>query len=144
MKELLGYRTVNEELIYVTDRNDVSLREGDIIRECVIGQSVWDGEGVIVECPLGLVVVGSTKLNGQYSIPEITDRYNVISLKPGLVKLVENNESIFLRHYEKDGDYYCPIHLTTYDGKFYGWNNIEKIGSVYDIEEAFKLYEKGV
>lgn len=128
---------MKEKLIDRFDKHGNQLYEGDIIRQCDVGDIIWDGDGVIVDCPLGVVVTYPIDVNAVYDDPEVTDRYNVIRFKTGMVKLKDDLERTFLRYYEKDGVWYCPLYLSTYDGKFYGWDKIEKIGSIYDLERAF-------
>ena len=112
-----------------TDVNGVRLCEGDIIAESKKGKVIWDGKGVIKERPLGVVVTYPDMNAKPLYSPEETDKYNITQIRCGVVELTDKSSD-----WMNDGDDTCKLHLSRYDGAFYAWDDIERIGSVYDID----------
>lgn len=122
-----------KELIKRKDKNGVQLREGDIVAESSIGTVIWEGKGVVKSRPLGVVVVYTSVADSASLNPEETDRYNIVQFRRGLVELTEKAED-WLTMFEDNGRKYTELHISKYDGDFYAWNNIERVGSVYDLD----------
>lgn len=122
-----------KELINRKDRNGIQLREGDIVAECSVGDVIWDGKGVITSRPLGVVIVYPSVKDTAMCHPEETDRYNVAQYRCGLVELTELADD-WLPTIDVHGHKFTELHLSKYDGNFYAWDNIERIGSVYDLD----------
>lgn len=115
-----------KEIINRKDRKGIQLREGDIVAESTVGEIIWDGKAKIEMRPLGFVTVYHQ--NDESSLEE-NDFYNIEPLRVGRVKLLDekNTEGLDNR--------YTDIHIRRYDGVFYAWDNIERIGSVYDLRD---------
>ena len=132
----------------VFDKYGFQVHEGDIVIQGHPGKVIWSGDGEIVECPVGIVRIGDLKIKmpvfGSDDDPEITERYNVIQIRPGIVKLNPDTKKEFLKQYEKDGEWYSSLHLSKYDGDFYGWDDITIIGSIYDIPSFEKTIKKNI
>ena len=115
------------------DRNGILLKEGDIVAEGKVGDVVWDGKGVIEKRPLGVVKV-YLNVNPSSSLPpEETDCYNVSHLRAGIVKLTDKADPWMESHLGKDG--LSDVYMSCYDGRFYAWDDIEIIGSIYDFPD---------
>ena len=95
-------------------KNNIQIFKGDIVAESIAGEVIWDGEGVIVECPLGVVVW-----------QDFT--YNVLPVKKGRVKLKEG-----CKPYLDDGNGFAELNITRYDGQFYKWDYLDVIGNIYE------------
>ena len=74
--------------------------EGDIVKESLEGKLIWDGAGLIEECPYGKV-----EYESYY--------YNIVPIKIGRAKLTLKNKHKFL-----DNNGYSELHLSRYDGMF--------------------------
>lgn len=118
-----------KEYINREDINGVRLREGDIVAECKKEKIIWDGKGIIRERPLGVVVTYFDMNAKPIYPPEETDKYNIVQIRCGVVELTDKSSD-----WMNSGDGTCKLHLSKYDGGFYAWDNIEKIGSVYDMD----------
>ena len=118
-----------KEFINRHDRNGIQLREGDIIAECTKGDVIWEGKGIIKERPLGVVVTYPDMKAKPIYPPEETDKYNITQIRCGVVELTDKSSD-----WMNDGSGTCKLHLSRYDGGFYAWDNIERIGSVYDMD----------
>lgn len=123
-----------KELINREDKNGIRLKEGDIIAESNIGKTIWNGQGIVVSRPLGKVVVYDNALARIEGQPEESDCYNIIQIRKGSVKLTNQADDWMLDRLG-DSNGYSELNVSTYDGIFTAWDNIEKIGSVYDLIE---------
>ena len=111
---LMNKRYWNDELPYapVYDKNGVELHNGDIVAESEVGKIIWDGWCRIVERPLGRVKVYKD------------GKVNIFSYKPGKVEAIIDIPNEFIKNsVENDG----RLYLSTYDGVFFKWDNIEII-----------------
>jgi uncharacterized phage protein (TIGR01671 family) len=88
------------------DKNDKEIYEGDIVQEAEVGDVIWDGDGVIKECPVGIV-------------EWVSSGYNLRQIKTGLVDLKDGGKS--------------QLHLDAYDGQ-YQWDggDLKVIGNIYE------------
>lgn len=111
------------------DKNGIQLKEGDIVAECNVGDIIWEGQGQIETRPLGVVKVYYPELKSMLP-PEEGDFYNIIPLRAGKVKILKRDGNL---KYLNISDDYTDIYLSRYDGDFYAWNNIEIVGSIYDL-----------
>lgn len=116
------------------DRNGIKLHEGDIVAECQVGDLTWEGKGIIRQRPLGVVVTCCTAHTCNMSEPEETDCYNIQQIRPGTVELTDNAPQWMVDSLS-NGTQFASLHLSRFDGRFYAWDNIEIIGSVYDFPD---------
>lgn len=124
-----------KEIINRKDINGIQLMEGDIVAECKKMQSIWDGRAIVVERPIGVVrVYKNPKFRSFDNSPEETDAYNIFQIRTGLVRITSKAQDWVRDRLAHDGKY-VDLHLSTYDGRFYNWDNIEKIGSIYDLDD---------
>ena len=119
-----------EKFISRKDINGVQLKEGDIVAECKVGEEIWDGEGIVISRPLGVVVIYDTKPIPNQSITE-ENIYNLKQIRTGSVQITDKAKIFVKTLADKNG--IVSLHLSKYDGDFYNWNNVEKVGSVYDL-----------
>lgn len=119
---------------YRKDINGVLLVDGDIVAQCKEGDVLWDGMGIVRRCPLGLVRVFDYNIK-QAEKPDYppgeNDYYNVVEIREGVVELTDKAPD-YMRRRIYEGKDACDLHISRYDGQFYGWHNIEKIGNVWD------------
>jgi len=108
----VDYRTVGQFVRY--GKNNIKIFKGDIVAESVAGEVIWDGEGVIVECPLGVVVW-----------QDFT--YNVLPVKKGKVKLKEG-----CKQHLDDINGFAELNISRHDGQFYKWDYLDVIGNIYE------------
>ena len=113
------------------DIHGTPLKEGDIVAEGKIDDEIWQGQAVILQRPLGIVVTYRNPTVIGFISPEETDFYNVVQIKRGVVKLTDKAEGFLRKNSDSDG--FMDIHISRHDGNFYAWDNIEIIGSVYDM-----------
>lgn len=98
------------------DKNGKIIVVGDVIHEGTIGKKIWDGTGVIVDRPYGVVIrKGKRKLN-------------VRQLHQGRVKVTKK-----CKLYNIYGEY-CPVNLSRYDGQFEWPEDIEVCGHIKEDE----------
>lgn len=118
-----------KKMINRKDIYGVQLYEGDIVAESTVGKKIWGGKGIVKARPLGLVVTYPSMNANPEITPEETDRYNIMQIRKGFVELTD--ESL---PWLNDGDGTCELNITRFDGGFSAWDNIEKIGSVYELD----------
>lgn len=119
----------------LTNRKDIHgnyLKEGDIIAEGILGEEIWDGDGILISRPLGIVRVYSNQRSTAMIPPEETDCYNIEQIRVGKVQMTDKAEEWAKKKlFSEEG--FCNIHISRYDGKFYNWDKVEVIGSIYDL-----------
>ena len=119
----------------ITNRKDIHgnyLKEGDIVAEGILGEEIWNGEGILISRPLGIVKVYKNPRSTAMIPPEETDCYNVEQIRTGKVKITDKAEEWTKNKlFSKEG--ISDIHISRYDGRFYNWEKIEIIGSIYDL-----------
>lgn len=120
-----------KELIPQYDINKIQLCEGDIVAEGKIGETIWDGQGIIKKRPLGVVVVYD-----DHSELETSLYYNVCMLCNGIAELTESDGKHLIN--AADSQKLIEFSLSHHDHIFRGWDDIEKIGSVYDLDKTDK------
>ena len=124
-----------KSMISRKDRNGNQLFEGDIVAETIVGETIWDGKAIVRLRPLGIVVTcGSRDLKIKISpmfTPREADKYNIVQIRKGIIELTDKAED-WMIDFEHEGHKYSDLHMSCYDGAFYGWDSIERIGSIYD------------
>lgn len=122
---------MNKEL---TNRKDIHgnyLKEGDIVAEGILGEETWDGDGILISRPLGIVKVYNSPRSTAMIPPEETDCYNIEQIRKGKVQMTDKAEEWAKKKLFLNG--FCDIHISRYDGRFYNWDKVEIIGSIYDL-----------
>ena len=112
------------------DKNGVALQEGDIVAEGSVGDLIWGDTALIERRPLGIVQIIKNPCCTLKYPPEETDFYNIYEIRPGMVSYT-NNSPQWLTQMNTGG----ALHISRYDGRFYNWDNIEKVGSIYDLPD---------
>jgi hypothetical protein len=121
-----------KELIQRYDVNNIQLKEGDIVAESTIGKEIWEGAGIVESRPLGIIVVyHNPRITPEINVEE-TDCYNVMPIRKGRVKLTDKAKEWHRDRLSYDGEH-TDLNISRYDGDFYAWDSIEKIGSIYDF-----------
>lgn len=118
----------------LTNRKDIHgnyLKEGDIIAEGILGEEIWDGGGILISRPLGIVRIYNNQRSTAMVPPEETDCYNIEQIRIGKVQMTDKAEEWARKKLFSNG--FSDIHISRYDGKFYGWDKVEIIGSIYDL-----------
>ena len=118
-----------KEFISRKDIHGVTLQEGDIVAEGIVGEKIWDGKAILIKRPIGYVTVYHPQRHTGAICPEETDCYNITPLLPGRVSLTDIADPWMKKRLDSS------IHLSRYDGRFYAWDNIEIIGSLYDLDK---------
>lgn len=120
----------------LTNRKDIHgnyLKEGDIVAEGILGEEIWDGSGILILRPLGIVRVYNSQKSTAMLPPEETDCYNIEQIRKGKVQMTDKAEEWAKKKlFSKEG--ISDIHISRYDGRFYNWDKVEIIGSIYDLE----------
>lgn len=113
------------------------LQEGDIVAECEIGDIIWDGAGVVETRPLGIVITYKDNhfIGMKLYTPEETECYNIVQIRTGRVRLTDKAPKWMLESMPKHEDGTVELHISRFDGKFYAWDNIERIGSIYELPD---------
>lgn len=117
------------EYIDKKDRNGKPLKDGDIIAEGLIGEIIWDGQAVITKRPLGILRVAKYPHARVIESPDEHLFYNLEPLRCGEVQLQESATESMKNNAENKK---IALYLSSWDGEFYGWDNIECIGSIED------------
>ena len=117
------------------DIHGSELQEGDIIAAGKVGELIWEGKATLLSRPIGIVYIPEyhPPYNKDYCFVEETDCYNVMQIRPGEVAITKDADK-YIKNNLCNGTGKCFIHLDIYDGCFYGWNTVEKIGSIYDFK----------
>lgn len=118
----------------LTNRKDIHgnyLKEGDIVAEGILGEEIWDGDGILISRPLGIVRVYNSQRSTAMVSPEETDCYNIEQIRKGKVQMTDKAEEWAKKKLFSNG--FCDIHISRYDGRFYNWDKVEIIGSIYDL-----------
>lgn len=118
----------------LTNRKDIHgnyLKEGDIVAEGILGEKIWDGDGILISRPLGIVRVYNSQRSTAMIPPEETDCYNIEQIRNGKVQMTDKAEEWAKKKLFLNG--FCDIHISRYDGRFYNWDKVEIIGSIYDL-----------
>ena len=100
-----------EQFTGLLDKNGVEIYEGSVIQECVVGQVIWDGDGIVEECPCAEVIIGTVFTNIGQS-------------KTGRVRLLKSS------NLGKKGES-VDLHMTTYDGLYQWPEGFEVIGNIH-------------
>lgn len=116
------------------DKNGIRLKEGDIIAECTIGESIWEDKGVILSRPLGIVQVYHNVNTTASLNPDENDSYNIIPIRKGSVQLTDKADKWMVNNLGND-ERISELNISRYDGDFYAWDNIEVIGSIYNMDK---------
>lgn len=118
----------------LTNRKDIHgnyLKEGDIVAEGILGEEIWDGDGILISRPLGIVKVYNSPRSTAMIPPEETDCYNIEQIRKGKVQMTDKAEEWAKKKLFLNG--FCDIHISRYDGRFYNWDKVEIISSIYDL-----------
>ena len=121
-----------------TYKDGTPVMEGDIVAEGHVNDIIWDGKAIITRRPLGVVVVTPRKkLTLTNTILDKTEFYNVEQIRVGKAEFTNKGEEWFGKMIEDvpEEQRYQDLHLSSWDGGFYGWDNIEKVGSIYDFND---------
>lgn len=113
------------------DRNGVHLKEGDIIAKCKVGELIWDGSARVIKRPLGVITI-SQPMPDQLGV-EVADCYNILPIRTGIVKILNKER---LKHLQPfmDGNDCCTFYVGKIEADYYNWDNVEVVGSVYDLD----------
>lgn len=121
-----------------TYKDGTPVMEGDIIAEGNINDIIWEGKAIVTRRPLGIVVTKQRKkLSMHNTILDKAEFYNVEEIRVGKAEFINEDEEWFNKMIKDvpEEQRYQDLHLSTWDGGFYGWNDIEKIGSIYDFDD---------
>lgn len=121
-----------------TYKDGTPVMEGDIVAEGHVNDIIWDGKAIITRRPLGVVVVTPRKkLTLANTILDKTEFYNVQQIRVGKAEFTDECEEWFGEMIKDipEEQRYQDLHLSTWDGGFYAWDNIEKVGSIYDFND---------
>ena len=112
------------------DRNEVHLKEGDIIAKCKIGDLIWNGNTKVIKRPLGIVTI--CNLTPDELGVEVEDCYSIIPIRTGLAKILNKER---LKHLQPfmDGNDCCTFYVGKIEADYYDWDNVEVVRSVYDL-----------
>lgn len=116
------------------DKNNILLADGDIVAQCTLGDVIWDGKAIIRRRPLGIVKTYKNSEQLPIMEPEETDCYNVYEIRKGVVELTDKADE-WMKTKLANEDGYVDLCISRYDGRFHGWDDIEKIGSIYDLTD---------
>ena len=110
------------------DIHGTKLKDGDIIAEGTVGKVIWNGRAKIMKRPLGIFIVYDKPEVNMRDFPDEKNFRNVIKMREGEVEFIDDEFSDAMT----DGKKTAPLHLTVWDGQFYGWEDIEIIGNIHD------------
>lgn len=128
---------MNLKTIPESYKNGDPVMEGDIVAEGHIGELIWQDKGVIVRRPLGVVIIQPRKqLTIGNTVLDKSEFYNLREIRSGEAKFIEANQEEWFKEMMKNTDEDQRVqqfHLSTIDGGFYAWDDVEKVGSIYDF-----------
>lgn len=128
-----------KELIPKYDIHGVQLHEGDIVAEGKLGESIWDGQGIIRERPLGVVIYKrhSNLKNGSLdnidTLRNGTSWYNVYELRNGVAELTDSAKGPLMTTYTSQK--MIEFTISHHDHIFQAWDDIEIIGTIYELDD---------
>lgn len=122
----IDYDTVGQ-YIGISDKYKQDIFEDDIIEEGLIGEIIWDGNGIIELLPNGLVIMSPLHTN-------------LKQLSTGLVKLIGEGVDSVLDRIATPG--YSELNLNCYDGLFWWCEDIKIIGNKYQNPELINTGAK--